>query len=116
MVNFWRRANASGASVTGGVCRPSRYSESMPNRSSKRRPTDLNQLAASIVADAVGYEPPAEQPAAPVKEKDPLAVELGRRGGKKGGAARAAKLTPERRREIARNAAEARWSKAPQGN
>ncbi len=83
----------------------------MPNRSSKRRPTDLNQLAASIVADATADEP-TEQPAAPVKEKDPLAVELGRRGGKKGGAARAAKLSPEQRSERARAAAAARWKKA----
>jgi hypothetical protein len=43
------------------------------------------------------------------KKKNPHAVALGRRGGKKGGPARAAKLTPEERREIARKAAEARW-------
>lgn len=85
----------------------------MPDRSSKkRRPTDLNQLAASIVGDAVADGPTAEQmPAAPEHEKDPLAVELGRRGGKKGGAARAAKLTPEQRSEIAKKAAAARWAK-----
>ncbi len=45
------------------------------------------------------------------RRKDPHAVALGRRGAKKGGMARAAKLTPERRREIARKAAEARWGK-----
>lgn len=84
----------------------------MPNRSSKRRPVDLNQLAASIVADATDDAPSTEQqPAAPIKEKDPLAVELGRRGGKKGGKARAASLTPEQRREIAKKAARARWTK-----
>lgn len=38
------------------------------------------------------------------------AAELGRRGGKKGGKARAEKLTPEERSEIARKAARARWS------
>ena len=43
--------------------------------------------------------------------KDDAAVEFARRGGKKGGKARAAKLTPERRREIAQRAARARWSK-----
>jgi hypothetical protein len=42
------------------------------------------------------------------------AADLGRRGGRKGGPARTAKLTPERRSEIARNAANARWSKARQ--
>ena len=43
------------------------------------------------------------------KKKNPAAVELGRLGGLKGGPARAAKLSPERRREIARNAAHIRW-------
>ena len=42
--------------------------------------------------------------------KNPAAVALGRLGGKKGGKARAARLTPERRREIAQKAAQARWS------
>ncbi len=45
------------------------------------------------------------------EEKNPAAVELGRRGGLKGGKARAAKLTPEERSESARKAARARWSK-----
>lgn len=45
------------------------------------------------------------------REKDPAAVSLGRRGGKVGGPARAAKLTPEQKREAARKAALARWSK-----
>jgi hypothetical protein len=43
--------------------------------------------------------------------KNPNAVALGRLGGLKGGNARAAKLTRERRSEIAKKAAEARWSK-----
>jgi hypothetical protein len=47
------------------------------------------------------------------KEKDPSAVALGRRGGVKGGLARAAKLSPERRKEIASQAAQARWSANP---
>jgi len=45
------------------------------------------------------------------EEKNPAAVELGRRGGLKGGKARAAKLTPEERSESARKAAKARWAK-----
>lgn len=45
------------------------------------------------------------------KEKDALMSEFGRRGGLKGGPARAAALSRERRREIARNAALARWRK-----
>jgi len=48
------------------------------------------------------------------EEVDPLraaAAELGRRGGLKGGKARAAKLSSEERKEIARKAAKARWQK-----
>lgn len=43
------------------------------------------------------------------RPKNPAAVELGRLGGIKGGKARAAKLSPEERSEIARQAAIARW-------
>jgi hypothetical protein len=48
------------------------------------------------------------------EEKNPAAVELGRRGGLKGGKARAAKMTPEERSESARKAAKARWAKKRQ--
>jgi len=71
----------------------------MPKRSSKKSPQDVNVLAASIVEEATKAG------------KDPLAVELGRRGGLKGGRARAVKLSQERRSEIAKRAAEARWSR-----
>ena len=43
--------------------------------------------------------------------KNPHAVALGRRGASKGGVARAAKLTPEERHEIAKKAATARWDR-----
>lgn len=46
------------------------------------------------------------------KRKNPYAVALGRRGGRKGGRARAAKMTSEQRSESARNAVLARWAKA----
>jgi len=46
------------------------------------------------------------------KRKNPNAVALGKLGGSKGGKIRAARLTPERRREIARKAVLARWAKA----
>jgi hypothetical protein len=49
------------------------------------------------------------------KTKDPAAVALGRKGGKKGGPARAARLTPEQRSESARRAVQARWAKAKKG-
>ncbi len=81
----------------------------MPKRSSKesRRPRDSNQLAYNIVREATGEDKKFE----PVtKEKNPHAVvALGRLGGKKGGKARAEKLTAEERREAARKAAQARW-------
>lgn len=87
----------------------------MPKRSSKKTPgpTDLNQLAANIVGKATGQEPeePSEE-AEPVDDgKDPAAVALGRRGGKKGGKARAANMTAKERTEAARKAANARWKR-----
>ena len=47
-----------------------------------------------------------------VKRKNPAAVALGRKGGKKGGFARAAKLSPAQRSESARKAVLARWARA----
>ena len=80
----------------------------MPDRS-KTRPRDPNQLAKRIVDIASGEADDAESP--PKREKDPAAVSLGRRGGLKGGKARAEKLSPEERSEIARRAAAGRWKK-----
>ncbi|HEY3347969.1 MAG TPA: histone H1 [Nitrospirota bacterium] len=73
----------------------------------KKRPTDLNKLAASIVADAIGEGKDTPK----TSEKNQAAIELGRLGGLRGGKARAEKLTAEQRSEIARIAAEARWKK-----
>jgi len=80
----------------------------MADRSSKedKRPRDFNQQALQIVKEATGEEEPFEPP-----EKNPHAVALGRLGGKKGGKARAEKLTAEGRSEIARKVAQARWGK-----
>jgi hypothetical protein len=44
-------------------------------------------------------------------KKNPAAVALGRRGGLKSGKARMKNLTPEKRSELARHAAQARWAK-----
>ena len=77
----------------------------MLKRSSKQ--PDPSEIARHVL-DAV--VPDAEPP----KEKNPAAVALGRLGGKKGGAARAAKLTAEQRKEIAQKAAKARWKSAGQ--
>jgi hypothetical protein len=77
----------------------------MPKR---KRPRDINQLAKFIVDVSTGdAELPEHQP----DGKNPAAVELGKLGGKKGGQARANKLTPEQRQEIARRAAQVRWNK-----
>jgi hypothetical protein len=73
----------------------------MHKRTSKKQ-EDVNTLAASIVEKATGE---------PIREKNPAAVALGRLGGLKGGKARAEKLSPAKRKEIAKRAAEARWSK-----
>jgi hypothetical protein len=78
----------------------------MPNRSSKR-PRDPNQLAKLVVEIATGEADPPED----FGGKNPAAVMLGRLGGKKGGAARAATLSSQRRRQIAVKAAHARWDK-----
>ncbi|HZO63117.1 MAG TPA: hypothetical protein VFB35_09075, partial [Gaiellaceae bacterium] len=70
-----------------------------------KRPTDVNELAKQIVDEATGEAPPFD----PNEGKNPAAVELGRRGGLRGGKARAQRMTPEQRSESARKAARARW-------
>lgn len=77
----------------------------MPERSRKRS-RDPNELAKQLVDEATGEQPKYD----PDEGKDPAAVALGRRGGLKGGKARAAKMTPEERSSAARKAAAARWS------
>jgi len=80
-----------------------------PAAKRERRPRDPNELAFNVVREAVGEEEKFEPEE---REKNPHAVALGRLGGKKGGKARAEKLTAEERSEIARKAAEARWKKS----
>lgn len=84
----------------------------MTNKSPKRG-RDTNQLAKSIVAIATGEVEDREL--TPEEQgKDPAAVSLGRRGGIKGGKARAEKLSSERRSEIARTASSTRWESRKQ--
>jgi hypothetical protein len=71
-----------------------------------KRPRDSNELAHFIISAATGE---AELPEKQEPEKNPAAVALGKLGGLKGGKARAEKLTPKRRREIAVKAAKKRW-------
>lgn len=94
----------------------------MQDQSSKpKRPRDFNARAFDSVARLTGMAPPEpeDEPVAVFDvakeerrpEKNPAAVALGRLGGLKGGKARLTKLTPERRREIAKLAAATRWQK-----
>ena len=85
----------------------------MPNRSSNRgkgpKEHDPNVTAFNIVQQATGQIEKEETPEPP--KKNPAAVTLGRLGGLKGGKARAEALSPKKRSEIAKRAAEKRWSK-----
>jgi len=84
------------------------HNETMPKRSSKKKSIrDVNVLASHIVEQATGESLPKTEDST----KNPAAVALGRLGGLKGGKARAEKLTPEQRKEIARGAAKARWER-----
>jgi hypothetical protein len=67
-----------------------------------KRPRDANQLA-KLIVDITSGEESDEEPV-----KDEAAVALGRKGGK----ARAEKLSEERRKQIAKKAAAKRWKKA----
>lgn len=69
------------------------------------RPRDPNQLGKLIVDLSTG------EGADKVPQPDSAATEFARSGGLKGGKARAAALSPQRRRAIARAAAKKRWGK-----
>jgi hypothetical protein len=76
-----------------------------------KRPTDVNQRTKSIVDIGTGQtEDKAKVPSDEVKA---AAAALGRLGGLKGGKARAKSLTPEKRSEIAKKAAQKRWNNKP---
>ena len=83
----------------------------MPKRSSIKRPRskDENVLAKSVI-DQIIEETESPDFDKSSKEKNPAAVALGRLGGLKGGKARAASLSPKKRKEIAEKAAKARWA------
>lgn len=87
----------------------------MPSRSSKPKregtPHDFTVIARRVVEQAIGEH----LDGSPLPDKDagknPAAVALGKLGGAKGGAARAAALSPAKRKQIAKKAAAARWQK-----
>lgn len=74
----------------------------------QKRPADVISAAVKVMRIATGQEEETD----PTKGKDASAVALGKRGGLKGGRARASSLSPERRREIAEKAAASRWKKS----
>jgi hypothetical protein len=77
----------------------------------KEKARDFFAVARRVVEQAIGEQmdgTPLEDPDA---GKNPAAVALGKLGGAKGGKARAAKLSDKKRSEIAKKAAQARWSK-----
>jgi hypothetical protein len=75
---------------------------------------DVAQNALRVVEQAIGgtLKPERKIVSFPPRKKNPAAVALGKLGGRKGGRARAAKLSPEERKEIAQRAAKARWGKS----
>lgn len=96
-----RKANGlKGAIARWGTIRDNPLMTKRPN-------LDMNQLAKRILDEATGEE---EKTPAPTT-KNRVAMASGKQGGIKGGAARAAKLTPEQRSEIAKKAAAGRWGK-----
>ena len=84
----------------------------MPGLSSKSTDHDFGTVARRVVEQTIGEKLSGEPLDDPNKGKNPAAVALGKLGGAKGGAARAAALSPRRRKAIAKKAAAARWSKA----
>jgi hypothetical protein len=81
----------------------------MPARSSKDH--DFTRRALSVVEQAIGEKWDGSSLTDKNAGKNPAAVALGKLGGAKGGAARAAALSAERRSEIARAAAQRRWKR-----
>lgn len=73
----------------------------------KKPKPDFTQVAFRVMQQAAHLEPPATEPA-PLSPK----AAAGRKGGVKGGKARAAKMTPEERTASAQKAARKRWEKA----
>jgi hypothetical protein len=99
-----RRENGlKGAIKRWGTIRE-RDNSAMPARPKN---LDMNQLAKRVLDEATGDEPKT----LPAPTKNQAAVELGKLGGSKGGAARKAALSPEQRSQIAKKAAASRWGK-----
>jgi len=89
------------------------YDSLMPTRPSKgrKRPNDVNQLAARIVAITTDPDEKAKDAAPEPDTRNPAAVALSKLGASKGGKARAKSMSAKKRTEIAKRAAKARWKR-----
>jgi hypothetical protein len=76
----------------------------------KKKEHDFSVTAFRVVQEATGQSELEPEKPLSTEGKNPNAVALGRLGGLKGGKARANKLTPEQRKDIAKKAARSRWS------
>ena len=85
----------------------SESSKSKKRPARPKRPKDPNQLAAEIVRLSTQGEKPEEEEPDPIKA---YLAAIGRKGGLKGGKARAESLSASKRKEIAKKAARARWT------
>lgn len=90
----------------------------MPKRSSNAKPParestphDFTVVARRVVEQAIGEQLDGASLKNTDEGKNPAAVALGKLGGAKGGKARASKLSARRRSQIARKAAQTRWSR-----
>ena len=84
----------------------------MPSRASKGKDRDFATIARSVVEQAIGEHldgTPLEKP--PEDTRNQAAVALSKLGASKGGRARAEKLSPRKRKQIAKKAAGVRWGK-----
>jgi hypothetical protein len=79
---------------------------------SKGMKLDFTQTAAAVVSRSIGENLFDGSPLVdPDAGKDPKAIARGKLGGLKGGRARAAKLSPAKRKQIAKKAAKSRWTR-----
>jgi hypothetical protein len=82
----------------------------MPSRASKDR--DFFTNARRVVEQAIGEQMDGTPLVDPDAGKNPAALALSKLGASKGGMARAAKLSPAKRKQIAKTAARKRWGKS----
>ena len=110
----WTRRRPSGERPESKACPPWRRSAvvlgvALVDGSSKDRDFAVN--AFRVVEQAISEHMDGSPLEDPHAGKNAAAVALGKLGGTKGGKARAAKLTPARRKAIAKKAAKTRWNR-----